>query len=58
MSHDTDNKKKYVKPALELVELAGRATSNESLSKLLDAESAPAPTSTSNVQGGALFPGP
>ena len=51
-------KQPYVKPVIELVELAGRKVANESLSKLVELEAQPAPTSTSNVQGGTLFPGP
>jgi hypothetical protein len=58
MSTDKPELKKYVKPALKLVELAGRRVQDEQLSRLLELEAQPAPTSTSNVQGGTLFPGP
>ncbi len=48
--------KKYVKPVLKLVELAGRKVSNEELSKMIDLEAAtPAPMSTSNVTMGTVF---
>lgn len=58
MSDNSQGKRPYVKPVLKLVELAGRQVSNEDLSKLIDLEAQPAPTSTSNVQGGTLFSGP